>query len=113
MPPSDSNSNANGWNEYSKLVLKELESLAGGIENLNNQMHDMKTQLTEFKSREDRVEELRAWKGKIDDVVSPPQLKEVLLKVESLETFKTRAIGIFAAVQFTMAVIVFVFNLMK
>jgi hypothetical protein len=96
----------NGWNEYSKLVLKELESLGDSIQNLNSQIVDIKKQLTEFKAREDRVDELRVWKQKVDEVVSPTQLKEALVKIEDLNTFKVKAIGVFIAVQFLMSLAV-------
>jgi seryl-tRNA synthetase len=94
--------NQNGWNEYSKLVLKELESLSMSIHNLNIEMQDIKQELVETRVKEDRVDELRAWKDKVDDVCSPSQLKELVDKVESLNAFKIKAIGIFLAVQFMM-----------
>ena len=94
--------NQNGWNEYSKLVLKELESLSVSIQNLKTEMQDIKQELVETRVKEDRVDELRAWKDKVDDVCSPSQLKELVDKVESLNTFKVKAIGVFLAVQFMM-----------
>lgn len=92
----------NGWNEYSKLVLKELESLSDSIDNLNVQLQDVKQNLAEIKVKENRVEELRAWKEKVDEISSPTQLKELIEKVNSLESFKTKAVGVFIAVQFIM-----------
>jgi seryl-tRNA synthetase len=96
------NEKQNGWNEYSKLVLKELESLSASIDNLNSQIQDIKQEMVETRVKEDRVEELRAWREKIDEVASPTQLKELVEKVESLNTFKVKAIGVFIAVQFMM-----------
>ena len=58
----------NGWETYSKLVLQQLETMAGGIESLRNELQDVKEQLTELKAKEDRVQELKAWKEKMDDV---------------------------------------------
>ena len=92
----------NGWNEYSKLVLKELESLSLNIDNLKNEMQDIKQELVETRVKEDRVDELRAWKEKVDDICSPSQLKELVDKVDNLNTFKVKAIGVFLAVQFMM-----------
>ena len=82
----------NGWNEYSKLVLKELESLSMSIDNLKTEMQDIKQELVETRVKENRVDELRAWKEKVDDVCSPTQLKELVDKVDNLNTFKTKAI---------------------
>jgi seryl-tRNA synthetase len=92
----------NGWNEYSKLVLKELESLSVSIDNLKTEMQDIKQELVETRVKEDRVDELRVWKEKVDDVCSPSQLKELVDKVDNLNTFKVKAIGVFLAVQFMM-----------
>ena len=80
--------NSNGWDTYSKLVLQQLETMANGIEALRAELQDMKGQLTELKAREDRVQDLKAWKEKMDDVASPPQLKEALEQVENLKLFK-------------------------
>jgi len=93
----------NGWGEYSRLVLKELETLASNIQALNSEIQDLKQEITRMREREDRVDELRAWKEKIDEVVSPSQLQIALKEIESLKLFKTKAVTIFAVVQFGMA----------
>ena len=93
----------NGWGEYSRLVLKELETLATGIESLRSEISDLKQQLAEMKVREDRVDDLREWKAKIDDIASPTQLRELTSEVESLKLFKTKAVTIFMVVQAVMA----------
>lgn len=92
----------NGWNEYSKLVLKELETLARGISDLSYQLHEVKRELALIKDREDKVEELKIWKDKIAEVVSPSQLAIMVTEVKELKEFKTRAITIFAVIQFIM-----------
>ena len=93
----------NGWAEYSKLVLKELETLASSIQSLNTEIQDLKQEIARMREREDRVDELRAWKEKIDEVASPTQLQNLTKEVEELKTFKTKSITIFAVVQFGMA----------
>lgn len=98
-----SDSNQNGWNEYSRLVLKELETLGDGIEALRTEISEVKQELALLKQKEDRVDEIKVWKEKIDDVASPTQLKTLTEEVESLKTFKTKAVTIFAVVQFAMA----------
>jgi len=100
----------NGWNEYSKLVLKELESLSASIDNLKDEMQDIKQELVETRVKEDRVDELRAWKEKVDDVCSPTQLKELVGKVDNLNTFKTKAVGVFLAVQIIMGAVAWYFK---
>lgn len=97
----------NGWGEYSKLVLKELETLAQGIKDLNESLNDMKKEMTEIKAKEDKILELNRWKERIDEVASPTQLKELKQEVEELKMFRTKAVTVFAVIQFMMAVVVF------
>ena len=92
----------NGWNEYSRLVLKELETLADGIDGLRSELQGMKQELAKMQVREDKVDDLKQWKEKIDDVCSPTQLKDLVDEIEKLKTFKTKAITIFAAAQVAM-----------
>lgn len=99
-----------GWETYSNLVLQQLESLGKGIDGLREELQDVKNQLTELKAKEDRVQELRIWKEKMDDVVSPSQMKYALKELESLKTFKTKAVTIFMVVQFAMGAILFAMN---
>jgi len=93
----------NGWSEYSRLVLKELETLAASIQSLNSEIQELKQEIARMREREDRVDELRAWKEKVDEVASPTQLQTMVKEVEDLKLFKTKAITIFAVVQFGMA----------
>ena len=91
------------WDQYSRLVLQQLETLSNGIEALRAELQDVKSQLTELKAKEDRIQDLKDWKEKIDEVASPSQLYNALQEIEDLKTFKTKAITIFAGVQFLMA----------
>jgi len=91
-----------GWDQYSMLVLQQLETLSTGIEALRQELQDVKNQLTELKAKEDRIQELKAWKERMDDVVSPSQIKSVLDEVEELKLFKTKAVTVFMVVQFGM-----------
>ena len=100
-------SSENGWGEYSRLVLKELETLGTSIKELNESINEMKREITEIRAREDKVHELVKWKQRIDEVASPTQLKSLQEEVEELKLFKTKAVTTFAVVQFAMAAIVF------
>ena len=99
-----------GWETYSKLVIQQLETLNVGIESMRKELQDVKEQITKIKAKEDRLEELKAWKDKIDEVVSPSQMKYAMRELENLRTFKTKAVTIFAVVQFTMGAILFAMN---
>jgi len=103
----------NGWGEYSKLVLKELETLSTGIDSLKEEMQGIKQDIALMRDREDRVIELRAWKEKIDEVTSPSQLQDLVKEVDQLKLFKTKAITVFAVVQFSMAFFAWAMNFVK
>jgi len=90
------------WDQYSRLVLQQLETLSSGIEGLRIELQDVKNQLTELKAKEDRIQDLKEWKEKIDEVASPSQLQNAFQEIENLKIFKTKAVTIFAVVQFFM-----------
>jgi len=94
----------NGWNEYSRLVLNELEKLNESIQSLQKEMQDVKKELAELKAKEDKVNELKSWKKDVDEVVSPTQLKEYIKDINDLKSFKTVAITVWAIVQFLTAI---------
>ena len=98
----------NGWNEYSRLVLKELETLSDGIENLKDELQGVKQEIAKMQVREDKVDELRVWKDKVDEVYSPSQMRDLRDKVADLEKFKTKAVTVFAVIQFGMALVLFI-----
>ena len=97
----------NGWGEYSRLVLKELETLARSIDSLRGELREVKQEIAKMQVREDKVTEIVKWKERIDEVASPSQLKDLQDQVEELKLFKTKAVTIFAVIQFAMAAIVF------
>ena len=95
---------ANGWETYSKLVLQQLETMASGIEGLRAELQDVKNQLTELKAKEDRVQDIKAWKEKIDEVASPTQLQIKFDEVEELKEFKSKSVTMFMVVQAIMGI---------
>jgi len=95
-------SDENGWSEYSRLVLKELETLAINIQALNTEIQELKQEIAQMRAREDRVDDLKAWKEKVDEVASPSQLKELVDEIQNLKSFKIKAITVFTVVQFGM-----------
>ena len=105
------NEHQNGWNEYSRLVLKELETLSDGIEGLKDELQNVKQEIAKMQVREDKVDELRIWKDKVDEVYSPSQMRDLRDQVVDLEKFKTKAITVFAVIQFIMAVALFLQNM--
>ena len=71
---------------------------------------DVKQEIAKMQVREDKVDELRVWRDRLDEIVSPSQLRELILSVDKLKIFRTKAITIFAVVQFGMAAILWLSN---
>ncbi len=92
-----------GWESYSRLVLQQLETLSKGIDALRDELLTVKQQLAELKLKEDKVQELKDWKEKIDEVASPTQLKTAIAEIDDLKVFKTKAVTIFAVIQVGIA----------
>ena len=107
------NGEQNGWNEYSKLVISELERLNDGISRLNTEIQDLKGEIKELKVKEDFAKEIWKWKQAVDEVASPTQLRYTIKDVADLKTFKTQAITIWAVVQIVTAAIIAFFKLYK
>ena len=104
--------NDSGWETYSKLVLQQLETLNTGIESMRKELQDVKEQITKIKAKEDRLEEIKVWKDKVDEVASPTQMKYAFRELEQLKTFKTKAVTVFMVVQIAMAVAVLISRFM-
>ena len=85
--------------------MQQLETLTKGVEALREDLQTVKQDLIQLKAREDRVNELKTWKDRIDEVISPPQLKELVTEVAELVTFKIKAITIFVVIQAIMGLI--------
>jgi predicted nuclease with TOPRIM domain len=97
------------WGEYSRLVLKELETLAQGVQGLQSHLTNIEREIAEIKARESRVKDLEDWKSRIDEIASPSQIRDMQKKVEELETFKTKAMTIFGAAQFIWGIVFAIF----
>ena len=108
-----SNETQNGWNEYSKLVIAELERLNEGINRLNTEIQDLKREITELKAKEDFSKEVWRWNKEVDEITSPTQLKETIKDVNDLKTFKTQAITIWLVVQILFGMTIALLNYFK
>ena len=101
-----------GWEVYSKMVLKQLEDLSNSMNGLRQEIQELKSEIAEIRGQQGNLQDLKDWKNKIDEVCSPSQLKDLRNEVDELKIFKTKAITIFAGVQFLMGVILFAKDLL-
>ncbi len=96
----------NGWNEYSRLVLAELEKHSNKLDELSQDMNSLKQDLTKYDQIRDEITELKNWKNNVDEVSSPTQLKELQKEVESIKTFKTVSTTAWVVVQIIFGIAV-------
>ena len=99
----DEDISKNGWSEYGRLVLKELERLNDGQDKLSahfeSQFKELNEKMTEFKSTEKDVDELREWRGQVTEVWSPTQMRESKKELYGQKNKWSKVIGIVIAVQ--------------
>ncbi len=100
----------NGWNEYSRLVLAELERLNENDEKIQETLNEINLRLGKVELIEKEIEAINKWKRYMDDVASPNTLKEMKKDVASLNTFKTVATTVWAVVQIGFGVFIALFK---
>ena len=104
-------SQQNGWNEYSRLVLAELEKLNRKVDDLTTDINGLKQELSKLEQTKYDIQDLKGWKNNIDEVSSPTQLKELQKEVDSLKTFKTMSTTVWIVVQIIFSIGVTVLGL--
>jgi len=104
-------SRQNGWNEYSRLVLAELEKLNKRVDSLTTEVNEIKQEISKQEQVKYDLHDLKNWKHNVDEVSSPTQLKELQKEVESLRTFKTMSTTVWVVVQIIFGIVVAVLGL--
>jgi len=104
-------SNQNGWNEYSRLVLAELEKLNKRVDSLTTEVNEIKQEISKQEQVKYDLLDLKNWKHNVDEVSSPTQLKELQKEVESLKTFKTMSTTVWVVVQIVFGIVVAILGL--
>jgi len=101
----------NGWNEYSRLVLAELEKLNNKVDTLTDEVSELKQEMLKLEHIKYNIKDLKEWKNAIDEISSPTQLKELQKEVDSLRTFKTVSTTVWLVVQLLFGIAATVFGL--
>ena len=100
----------NGWNEYSRLVLAELEKINKKIDENTQDINELRQDLTKLESIKDEMSDVKGWKKEVDEVVSPTQMKELSKEVDELKTFKTKSTTIWVAIQIIFGILATLFG---
>ena len=99
----------NGWSEYGKLVLKELERLDENQNKLKKDLDDkcleLSKKLSEINQLEKDIKNLQIWKENVTEVWSVTQMKEVKNQLYDLKESWQKVIGIVIAVQVILGLI--------
>ena len=103
--------NQNGWNEYSRLVLAEIETLNNKVDDIVKENNAIKQELSKLEQFKDEISSLKDWKGNVDEVSSPTQLKELQKEVSDLKTFKTMSTTVWVVVQIIFGIAATLFGL--
>jgi len=109
--------NPNVWKEYGELLLKELERLnkqyeglredfGTKFEGLDEKLNQMNLDIHSVKGMESKVNFLAEWKEKVDDVMSPTQMKEMKDELYNQKGKWTSAIAILAFINFVLGTLV-------
>ena len=105
--------NQNGWNEYSRLVLAELEKLNNSVNEISDDMVDLRQEITKIKSIKYDIIDIKEWRKDLSEVVSPTQLKEVKKDIDKLKTFKTISTTVWLVVQIIFGIALALFGVFK
>ena len=111
MKTNSNGVNQNCWNEYSKLVLAELEILNENDEKIQGILSEINIKLGRLDNIEKDIADIEKWKRYMDDVATPNTLKDMKKNVDSLLTFKTMATTIWAVVQIGFGIFIALYKI--
>lgn len=99
-----------GWSEYGRLVLKELERLNENYESLredfDDRFRDIDTKLTGIQGYEKEINDLKAWQKQVNEVWSVTQQKEAKDEVYKQKGRWIAAVAILTFIQILFGVLV-------
>jgi len=69
--------NNNGWTEWSKYILKELEKLGENCDSLAEEINGLNVELTKISGMKHAINDLKDWKSSVDEAVNIDDLKNI------------------------------------
>jgi predicted nucleic acid-binding Zn-ribbon protein len=107
------NISKNGWSEYGRLVLKELERLNEGQDKLREDFDKQFKELNEkittstasFKNAEQDVKDLKEWREKVNEVWSTTQMKQSKDEIYQQKGQWQKTVGIVITVQIVIGIV--------
>lgn len=107
----------NGWSEYGRLVLKELERLNDGQDSLKRDLDlkflELNTKMSDFRKTEKDVEDLKAWREKVTEVWSTSQMQQAKDELYKQKGQWQKTLGILIGVQVILGGIIALLNYIK
>ena len=107
MSSENENISKDSWSEYGRLVLRELERLNEGQDelrkDLDKKFQELNGKISEFKNTEKDVTDLKKWKESVTDVWSTTQMKESKDEIYKQKGIWQKVTGIIIAVQILVA----------
>jgi hypothetical protein len=108
MKKDNENIAQNGWSEYGRLVLAELQRLNQGQDDMKKDLDakflELNNKISEFTTVEKDVADLQEWKEKVVEVWSSTQMKQSKDEIYKQKGYYQRVIGIIIAVQVIFAI---------
>lgn len=104
------NISQNGWSEYGRLVLNELQRLNEGQEamkkDLDAKFTELNLKISEFNSLEREVNELKEWKKNVIEVWSVSQMKQSKDEIYKQKGYYQKVIGVIITVQILVSLLI-------
>ena len=79
---------SNDWESWSKHILTDLERQNTKQEELRSKLEEIKHDITKIENMYGDVEDLKNWRNKISETITPDQMKNLINDVEKLKSAK-------------------------
>lgn len=97
--------NHEGWGEYTKLVVQELERLNDTQKELLTRIERINEKISDLQRMEHNVSDVKSWQQRVNDVWSPTQMKESKDEIYAQKNRWTATIAIITFVQVLIGIL--------